>query len=411
MSTPSSLPLDPPLPGHRLKLWQIDSQWHCTVLGTCLTLGELRAVAAKSGVRTAAPDPSGYHVHSTMVHAASRQRTVSKALHKRLDRKYGSFIARFAKADPARLAELWAEAVSKGEVAGACWAVMTHPAADDALRNAIFAEIHMLSHLVGAASRVDLKRIHALEKDKSDLEAKVARQQDRLRSEILRRDGEIDALRRRLDLAEAEHRRLAHAARTANELAGLKAVSAELQRHVTEEEKRRQAAEADHRKSLVQIGDLEQKLAQLAAENDELRAENRLYETRLAGTIADGDRLGACDGDCGRIDLCGRCILFVGGRSEQVQHYRRLVESLNGTFSHHDGGLEENLGRLHGLFGHADAVLFPVDCISHNAHDEVKRLCRRWEKPYLPLRRSGLGAVMRALETLSTVGEARAARA
>ena len=58
------------------------------------------------------------------------------------------------------------------------------------------------------------------------------------------------------------------------------------------------------------------------------------------------------------------------------------------------------------LFGRADAVIFPVDCVSHAALAEIKRLYRRWNKPYLPIRRSGLSALARALEATPT----RAAR-
>jgi hypothetical protein len=109
-----------------------------------------------------------------------------------------------------------------------------------------------------------------------------------------------------------------------------------------------------------------------------------------------------------RLDLDNRTILYIGGRLQAVAHFKRLVEDCNGSFAHHDGGMEESMGRLKSLFGRADAVVFPVDCISHAAHAEIKRLCRRWNKPYLPLRRCGLSALARALETYA-VGGASAA--
>ncbi|MEI6559029.1 MAG: DUF2325 domain-containing protein [Rhodospirillaceae bacterium] len=105
-----------------------------------------------------------------------------------------------------------------------------------------------------------------------------------------------------------------------------------------------------------------------------------------------------------RPDLNNRTILYIGGRLQAIAHFKRLVEECNGSFSHHDGGMEENMGRLKSLFGRADAVIFPVDCVSHAALAEIKRLCRRWNKPYLPIRRSGLSALVRALE--SYAGEA-----
>ncbi len=100
-----------------------------------------------------------------------------------------------------------------------------------------------------------------------------------------------------------------------------------------------------------------------------------------------------------RPDLGNRTILYIGGRLQGVAHFKRLVEDCNGSFAHHDGGMEESMGRLKSLFGRADAVVFPVDCVSHAALAEIKRLCRRWNKPYLPIRRSGLSALARALET------------
>ena len=102
--------------------------------------------------------------------------------------------------------------------------------------------------------------------------------------------------------------------------------------------------------------------------------------------------------DATPFDLTGHHILFVGGRRHHAAHFRQLVEACNGEFTHHDGGMEDNMRRLPGLFNQADAVLFPVSCVSHAAQDEVKRQCRRHEIPYMPLRSSGVGAFVQALE-------------
>ena len=99
-----------------------------------------------------------------------------------------------------------------------------------------------------------------------------------------------------------------------------------------------------------------------------------------------------------RPNLGNRTILYIGGRLQAVAHLKRLVEDCNGSFTHHDGGMEESMCRLKSLFGRADAVVFPVDCVSHAALAKIKSLCRRWDKPYLPLRRSGLSALAGALE-------------
>ncbi|MTJ80608.1 MAG: DUF2325 domain-containing protein [Telmatospirillum sp.] len=124
----------------------------------------------------------------------------------------------------------------------------------------------------------------------------------------------------------------------------------------------------------------------------------------MASASKDGKRSkarAAADGGCPKLDLCGRCILVVGGRHQHVSHLRRMVEEYNGSFVHHDGGTEQSMDKLANLFGRADAVLFPVKCVSHAAQSKVKTLCRRYDKPFVPLRKSGMEAYVEALETLA----------
>ncbi|OAN53189.1 hypothetical protein A6A04_14650 [Paramagnetospirillum marisnigri] len=392
----------PALPRRRLKLWEIDSQWHCTIIGTCLSLGELKGAASRLRLRLPSEKPSDHEIHTSMIVLIGREKLVAKMLNKMLDRKHAAAIGRFARLEgEAALAEAWRDMLAKGDVASACWAVMSHPETGEKLRNEVFGDIHMLSHQVGAASRADLRQVHALEQEKSELEARLSRQQERMRSEIGRRNTMIREMRRRLDGEIAEGRRLAHAARAAEELDRLRLMMSDIQDRLDREQDRRRSAEGQKRDTLLKLRDLGEHLAQVLQESTDLKAELAASEARLSRQLDGGDRLGECSADCAGLDLCGRCILFVGGRSQHVPHFRKLVEECNGTFAHHDGGFEESMTRLHGLFGRADAVLFPVDCVSHSAHDEVKRLCRRWEKPFVPVRHSGLGAFLKALASVA----------
>jgi hypothetical protein len=392
-------------PRRRARLWEIDSQWHCTIIGTCLSLGELKGVGSRLGVQMRSAKPTAYEIHTGMIHLASRERLVGKALTKLLDRKHAAAVNRAKPLEGEEaLAALWEDSLARGEVASACWAAMSHPDATDTLRSRIFGDVHMLSHQVGAAARADLKSIHQLEREKAELEAKVARQQERLKTEIGRRNTEIRDLRQLLDQEASESRRLAHAASAAREMEHLQRELGEL-RHLLEVETAfRQVAEDEARRLQAQARDRDQEAERLDRELRDMQGELAASEARLAETLSSptvtADGLGECGEDCARLDLCGRCILFVGGRNQHLPHFRRLVEEAGGTFAHHDGGFEESMGRLHSLFGRADAVLFPVDSVSHGAHDEVKRLCRRWEKPFVPVRRSGLGAFIRALNTV-----------
>jgi hypothetical protein len=77
-------------------------------------------------------------------------------------------------------------------------------------------------------------------------------------------------------------------------------------------------------------------------------------------------------------------LLYVGGRQARIGHLRELAERSGAEFLHHDGGIEEREGLLPGLVSRADAVVFPVDCISHAAMSLVKRLCQQGGKPFVP---------------------------
>ncbi|HJS86747.1 MAG TPA: hypothetical protein VJ779_14920, partial [Acetobacteraceae bacterium] len=94
--------------------------------------------------------------------------------------------------------ELWHAARQRGDIPGAYWATLTHPAATSALIREAFGQVHMLSHLVGAANRADIRRLAVLEAEKAALEAKLQRQQTQLRELAVTRDAEIRRLRQAL---------------------------------------------------------------------------------------------------------------------------------------------------------------------------------------------------------------------
>src|SRR5262249_21255177 len=138
--------------------------------------------------------------------AAGQHGMVAKQIQKALDRRHRSAIARFAKAATAEdLRRCWDDAVQAGEIPGAYWAILTHPASTDAVARRAFGAVHMLSHLVGAANRADIRRLHQLETEKAALEDKVARQHAHLRDTIVARDTRIRELSAALS-AEIERR-------------------------------------------------------------------------------------------------------------------------------------------------------------------------------------------------------------
>ncbi len=155
----------------------------------------------------------------------------------------------------------------------------------------------------------------------------------------------------------------------------------------------------DRRADPARLSDERESRAAAEAQAEALRSELAVLEAALAES-APGN--GAASDT--PVDLRGRSLLYVGGRTDHVGRLRAAAHRCGATLAHHDGGLEESGSLLPGLVQRADAVLFPVDCVSHQAAWHVKRLCRQAGKPFLPLRSAGLGSFLAALRDPAIAG-------
>jgi hypothetical protein len=122
---------------------------------------------------------------------------------------------------------------------------------------------------------------------------------------------------------------------------------------------------------------------------------------RQVAALLDGDNREAAPD----VDLAGATMLYVGGRANHLPRFKMLVEQAGGQLIHHDGGVEDASALLPGLVGRADVTLFPVDCISHNAMAQAKRVCQQLNKPFVPLRTSSLACLLSVLPSLARPAE------
>jgi hypothetical protein len=387
---------DPPEPlwreaAKRSRIWELAPSLHCSIIGTCLSTAELRRVLIKAGV--AGRDASDHDLHQQGVRLAGQHGGPAKLLQKALDERHRLAIKQFARAGTQdELRALWRAARARGDIPGAYWAVLTHPMAGSLIGEA-FGDVHMLSHLVGAANRADIRRLRTLEAEKAELEAKVLKQQEQLREAIVSRDARIRELSDLLasDLARETTEPLDPDA-GGSERAALARLVADLECRLGRETHRRRLVE--DRLGACRDGLLREREARVAAERRHAAALRELdaIEASMAGAPTRSAERMAC-----APQIQGMAILYVGGRPSQVGQVRALAERSGAGFLHHDGGTEENPALLPGLIGRADAVLFPVDCVSHAAAWTVKQLCRRAHKPYLPLRGGSVGSFLAAL--------------
>ena len=385
----------------RRLLWEIWDGYHCSICGTCLSFAELGRIAAKAGIQFES-DESEHGIHGHFVQLSAKAGRVAKLTQKVLDRKYRNAIERFRRAkSEEQVGELWSRALAEGDVPGPYWALMTHPRSTPSLMVRAFGEIHMLSHLAGATNRADIRRLRALEGERQELSEQLA------------------AVRRRLSESRSEHRRAAedHQAEK-RELSNrlLAARGAELRLEQVEERlrefedgetvrtlhTRNAALESELDKARRQLRNESQRRSTMEHELSVLRAAHEEMSSTVRALNTECDALesmlesgiddtygGGAIGNDRAVDLCGRRVAYVGGRSGIVGHFRALVERLNGHFFHHDGGIEDHEGQLGRILGQADIVLCPVDCVSHRASLRAKQFCKRTAKPFVPLRTAG----------------------
>ncbi len=379
----------------RTRIWELSNHLHCSIVGTCLSTAELRQIVDKAGFSIAGA--SEHDLHGRGVQIASQPEGGAKLLHKALDKRHRVTIAQFDKAKAVdEVRALWRDAVGRGDIPGAYWATLTHAAATSELIREVFGEVHMLSHLVGAANRADIRRLSELEARNAELHETLRRQQAQLREGFTTRDAQIRELNTLLSRGLAQG-----AAHDDHEMESQKAaltrVVRDLDRRLTQEQGRRAGAEK-------RVADLAGELrlereARVAAERREaaLHEEIEAVEASLAAATATADE----EARPAPVSLGGLTVLYVGGRPAQLVQLKALGERRGATILHHDGGIEERGGLLAGLVSRADIVMFPVDCVSHEAVLVVKRLCRNAAKPYVALRSASLSAFGAALHRLS----------
>lgn len=364
----------------RLRTWDIPAAFHCSIIGTCLTNDDLRQILLKAGEKDAKV-VTDHGLHGRGVRLAGQRGQAAKLLNKALDKRHEASIKRIPRqADEATLRRIWRDSFDRGDIAGPYWALMGHPATPPALVRDIFGEVHMLSHLIGSASRLDIVRLTRLEKELEAEREKTTRQETRLK------------------LAADERIALQRHARQWEERAvqaeALAASTRRVRRQEAEPAGRTDAARTDAlalrlAETEERCGALQRELEQLQDLSHSILRENEALEAIVAAEERHGVK--------SHITRTDGPVLYVGGRRNLFDHLRACAENRNVDLLLHDGGMEDSTTLLPALVGQAATILFPVDHISHAAVGLVKRLCREQGKSYLPLRSAGIASFLAAI--------------
>jgi len=379
----------------RRRIWELSGNFHCSIIGTCLTTGELRQLLVKLNL-PGAEKQTDHELHGCAVLLAGRRDLGSKMLQRALDRRHRSAIAEFGRArSTEELKAKWEVAVQRAEIPGAYWAMLTHPRAGERLVRDVFGEVHMLSHLVGAANRADIRRLRVLEAENAALRDKATRQQMQLRDAMVSRAAAIANLNGLLAKIIAAQQGGKVVDRNEPEQPITSRLIADLEHRLALEIAKRERA-SGRIKILEAERDAEKRQRRLLEQREEeLRHEVDAAELHLSSLLPSGSQGLACE------ELTGKTVLYVGGRTHQVAQLRKLAEQLQATFLHHDGGIDDRSGLLEAHVARADVTFFPVDCVGHNAIAVVKRISRSMGKRYVALRSCGITSFVAALRSFA----------
>lgn len=385
----------PALPGpatgsRRRRLWELPSHAYCPVVGVCLPISALRRLVDKAlGEPVQADD---YELHCCVIAECKSRNPMAERLQRELERRYqgAQRLAAQAKTTEA-LGQWWSGCQHGNDIAGALWAVLTHPRCDVALEERVLSNVHMLQHQLGAAHRADVQRFAELIEENGVLARQLGAVQQRstrviaeknacierqsadnmqLRAALIGKDTALASLRDEIATLEAGFPGLRTRVEQARHIEAQLARIHDLERQLLLEQHRAQS--------------LQDKVADLAALSASVAGNPILAEPVLP----------AADG------LRDKSVLCVGGRPGIVPIYRQLIERTGGHFLHHDGGEEESAARLDASLAAADLVICQTGCVSHGAYWRVKDHCKRTGKRCVFVEKPSVSSMARCLQDI-----------
>ena len=386
----------------RTKLWQLDHNYHCAIIGTCLSLKEVKNLLTSLSIDYS--HSNTYDIHTIIVTMISYNDYRSKKVQSYLDKKFATTLKKVKKMDEQALRVEWKNVLNNGNLVATFWAIISHPLTSEQMKRDFYGNIHMLSHLSGASNRVDLKRLDHLEKDQVRL-LKAAnvdqKKSSHFKDELLIEKNTVQQLKE-------------SAADLTRQLAELKEENSVLLQSKSSKERQQLNLQLSHLSNKISAQDNEREKQKEVIEQLKMEAsqqtkqylssaseviiykEEALYLQNLLSQQKERD-------DClfKKQTLCGQCVLYVGGKKNLIPYYRDLVEKKSGTFLHHDGGEEKSTQGLSQSLARADIVIFPSDCISHSAYWNIKRTCQKQQKPFEYLNSPGLHSLSCTLDKIS----------
>ena len=369
-----------------LHIWEINKNWHCSIIGTCLTFGDAAKIGRKFGAKCDDPTQLNAVIHAMLVRDCTTKNPISSFVEKTLNKKHATTIRKFRSLmTDEEILQKWKLCFQNGLVPGAYWAVATSPIVGEKTSTRVFSDVHMLSHMLGNSNQQVISRVAELEEKIAVNENKLTKlrktgrqREETLRQQKLAQDAEISTLKVKL-------LRLKDVDISAIEKSAVwkeKCVVAEAKIKTLEDRNQRALSALNLQQGLSK--NYCDEIQRLTLANNELE----ILISQLAGGSSSKNL----------INLGDRRILYVGGLARSFENFEKTIQTLDGRISFHSGD-EGNRSEDHlsGLVSRSDLVVISIGNVSHRIALTAKKTCKHFGVDFCVVRSPGLGSLILAL--------------
>ncbi len=372
------------------KVWELQHQTVCKVIGMALDLEDLKKIARKFGISPG--DPLMDHefaLHSTAVQLCGSDNKVARYVQKMIQTRSARYAHRLSGLDVCQLIELVTE--SKGGPDVPLWAVLWNLATwglenGASVETALLGFIHVLEHRLMREFRGSV----SVREDQRADEARTADEVIRLKRRLLDLQSDLD----RHDKVNRQLRdRVAELESSQGHALGPGIFPMLMKSRRVDQSEKIVRVQMLLDETRCRNQDLEQECSRLRTEVELLAREVSRETHEKAPVVRETVPL-----ECPCQEYLGqKHVTMVGGIKSLEMHYRELVEAMGGTFQRHDGDCRGGECPIHDCVRRADLVVCPVEVNSHNAVKSVKKLCKKYGVPCCFPRTAGLSGLRTAI--------------
>ena len=401
---PFAIESQSPLDDHRrLRFWEVEGFFKCPVAGWCLDIAEQKEIVRKEGICT--KGKSDLQIHEIIVKSLDDENRLSRRIDFWLNRKYQKEINELSSLEPGEFIKRWEASLEREEFDGIVWVAVTKADLSTEVRRSIFGDVHMETHV--RAKQLGNERQRLDQEQKRNERLTESAKEARRINKILNRENE--GLKDQLAVA----CRLSDALQRQNQELEKELSKGNENSLIVSLQKENAQLRAEKDGVLKQISTYQGELRRLENQNNKLllklkkQQQIRFQRSNESGSSVKQISDSGLHDSASPIDLSKRCVLVVGGLSQMEPLYRQLIERNKGIFEYHDGRVNTGPKELVNQVRRADLVLCCIDHSSHTSALIVKKLCKKYKKPFRMLINSSLNNISSTLlalqNTLTTI--------